>query len=315
MEISVIIPHYNQPQILQKALVSVYSQGLRDYEVIVVDDASKAEPLESLPKEFEGVKIVRNRQRKGAAYCRNRGVKEADGKYILFMDSDVILEKESLEALKKNMAGSDISYPRIFYTDGRLMYPVEEMHKHFLVLSTVFMIKKDILINYKLEFDETYEIYYEDLDFFIRCYLLGLKMRYVKEARTTHLRGVKDTNGACYRKKRFYLESRNILYAFIKLHSLAKSRNVPLYPNYIFLLRQAAYLIFNVYWPPHAFSYEKTKTLRAKIKLFFGPHEKITRENRLLLLPLFTKSVIWNIVNIKMTLRKKAELAEKIKFE
>jgi glycosyltransferase involved in cell wall biosynthesis len=83
---SVIIPAYNRLPLLKAALGSVFAQTLIDYEVLVVDDGSTdrtADYLASVP----AVKLIRSDNR-GPGAARNRGVREARGKYVAFLDSD-----------------------------------------------------------------------------------------------------------------------------------------------------------------------------------------------------------------------------------
>jgi len=86
-KVSVIIPAYNRAQLLPRALATVFAQTYKDYEVIVVDDGS-TDDSPQVVKQFAGrVKYIR-KENGGSASARNRGIEEAQGEYIAFLDSD-----------------------------------------------------------------------------------------------------------------------------------------------------------------------------------------------------------------------------------
>lgn len=88
MKISVVIPNYNGEATLPKVLAALKSQSHRPDEVIVVDDGSTDSSLTVL-KEFPEVRLVAQVNR-GAPVARNRGVKEATGEVVIFLDNDII---------------------------------------------------------------------------------------------------------------------------------------------------------------------------------------------------------------------------------
>jgi glycosyltransferase involved in cell wall biosynthesis len=86
--ISVIIPVYNRKTMLKRAVDSVLQQKHTDFECIVVDDGS-TDRCDELPcLHDKRVRYIRLEQRNGVAKARNRGVAEASGQWIAFLDSD-----------------------------------------------------------------------------------------------------------------------------------------------------------------------------------------------------------------------------------
>ena len=85
--VSVIIPTYNRPKFLERSLQSVYKQTFKDFEVIIVDDGSVCRmDNEKIVDKYirKEMKIKYFYQRNtGAPAARNKGIKEAEGKYIL----------------------------------------------------------------------------------------------------------------------------------------------------------------------------------------------------------------------------------------
>ena len=100
--ISIIIPTYNRPHLLPRAVNSALAQTVEDLEVIVVDDASP-EPVQ-LP-EHPKLRIIRLPENSGGAAARNAGAKAAYGRWLTYLDDDDELlphmVKVSLEALAK----------------------------------------------------------------------------------------------------------------------------------------------------------------------------------------------------------------------
>jgi glycosyltransferase involved in cell wall biosynthesis len=98
-KVSVVVPCYNQARFLGEAIESVLSQGYPDFEIIVVDDGSKdgtQEVASSYARENSRVRLVTQVNR-GLAAARNRGLVEARGEYVVFLDSDDRLVGGALE--------------------------------------------------------------------------------------------------------------------------------------------------------------------------------------------------------------------------
>ncbi len=113
-EVSVIIPTFNRENVLKRAIDSVLNQSYRDFELIIVDDAS-TDNTETMIKTIKDSRIrcVRLNTNGGPAKARNEGVRIAEGKYIAFQDSDDFWRTEKLQKqvdfLEKNP-----EYPFVF---------------------------------------------------------------------------------------------------------------------------------------------------------------------------------------------------------
>lgn len=92
---SVILPTFGRPAFLRDALASVLAQTEKDWEVLVVDDASP-EPVE-LATGDPRVRIVRRQRNGGPAAARNTGLAEARGRYVTFLDDDDLYTPDRLE--------------------------------------------------------------------------------------------------------------------------------------------------------------------------------------------------------------------------
>jgi len=97
LKVSVVIPVYNRPELLQRAISSVSRQSFAPFEILVVDDGSTP-TVESL-KDFNStqVRILRNEQNQGVSAARNLGIREANGDWIALLDSDDEWMKEKLQ--------------------------------------------------------------------------------------------------------------------------------------------------------------------------------------------------------------------------
>ncbi|MED3644658.1 glycosyltransferase family 2 protein [Caldifermentibacillus hisashii] len=96
IEISIIIPTFNRPTNLQRAIDSVIKQTFKNWELIIVDDnnpntQSRFETerlLERYCKLDKRIKYIKHNKNKNGAAARNTGIKLAKGKYIAFLDDD-----------------------------------------------------------------------------------------------------------------------------------------------------------------------------------------------------------------------------------
>ena len=132
--ISVIVPMYNTEKYITQCLESVVAQTFVDYEVIVIDDCSTDKSVaivESLTSKFNGrlqlVKLKKNNRSPGIP--RNKGLKLARGKYIIFLDSDDMFIDTTLEELYKiaEQTQADVLHANQFITtkDGSEEFTVD----------------------------------------------------------------------------------------------------------------------------------------------------------------------------------------------
>src|SRR6476646_7701491 len=95
--VSVIIPTYNRTKVLREAVDSVLTQTYTQFEIIIIDDRSNeaiSRFVFSLKDLDPRIKIfTRQGNINGPSICRNEGVKASKGEFLLFLDSDDLLEK------------------------------------------------------------------------------------------------------------------------------------------------------------------------------------------------------------------------------
>lgn len=96
--VSVIMPSYNTAGFIGESIESVLNQTYKNFELIIVDDCS-SDNTDEVVAGFSDERIiyVKNEKNSGAAVSRNRAISKAKGKWIAFLDSDDIWEKDKLK--------------------------------------------------------------------------------------------------------------------------------------------------------------------------------------------------------------------------
>ena len=96
--VSIIIPVFNSEKYLDDTITSALSQTWTNIEVIIVDDGSTDQSL-NITRKFDDDRIrVFEQENKGASTARNKGLTEANGDYIQFLDADDLLSPDKIEA-------------------------------------------------------------------------------------------------------------------------------------------------------------------------------------------------------------------------
>lgn len=203
MTFSIIIPVYNKAATLQRCILSVISQECNDWELLLIDDGSDDDSLRICEK-FKSEKIrVFHHINHGVSYTRNKGIEEANGKYILFVDADDYLDEDFLSTIyiAVDQTAADIYFTGItkVYTNGRkevLTFPLhscigsEEFKKNFYKIESSTglygyvankVIRRELLLENEITFDTALRNS-EDFDFFLRCYQHCRSFCYVKTA-------------------------------------------------------------------------------------------------------------------------------------
>ncbi len=105
--VSIIMPSWNTGEFIAESIQSVLNQTYTNWELIIIDDCS-SDDTDQIIESFndERIKYLKNEKNCGAALTRNRGLREARGEWIAFLDSDDLWMPEKLEHqidfMKKN---------------------------------------------------------------------------------------------------------------------------------------------------------------------------------------------------------------------
>ena len=184
--ISVIIPFHNNEQYLERCIDSVITQEYKYFEIILVDDGSTDNSLQLAQKyetQDERVKVI-HQSNQGVSEARNTGIKNAHGKYIMFLDADDYF-LPALSSVLANQITNDlivlsfeagnnqkISDNRIYSIaeiEKAQVLMLENPTKYMTVWSKIF--NREIITQNQLSFDSKLRVA-EDGDFMIQ-YLLN----------------------------------------------------------------------------------------------------------------------------------------------
>lgn len=186
MKYSIIIPVYNSETFLNKCLDSVLNQSFDDFEAIIIDDGSSDNSLQICEKYAKKDNRLRvfHQENRGVSAARNFGLKEAEGEYIVFLDSDDYISEHYLEEFSKYDSDCIIrGYSRFGDLRSEFMpnlthYNGKTSVKNYIknkfggfesrgILSKA--IKRDIVQKNNIQFDEKLR-FGEDTIFFMQCY-------------------------------------------------------------------------------------------------------------------------------------------------
>jgi GT2 family glycosyltransferase len=127
--VSVIVPHYNQPQALGECIDSVWTQTYPNVELIVVDDCSTADGTAEMLEELDGhedVTVIQLDRNGGPSRARNVAIERCSGRYVLPVDADNVLLPDAIERLVEQLstAGEEVGfiYPNLQFFGNREDY-------------------------------------------------------------------------------------------------------------------------------------------------------------------------------------------------
>ncbi len=222
MKLSIIIVNFNTANLTHECVNSIIDQKLSfEYEIIVVDNGSTDKSYEIF-KKYEinkDVKIVYNRKNLGYAKGINVALKRSKGRYILILNSDIVVNKHAIERLLKfasKTKDAGIVGPQLVNPDGTrqpscmnlpsvknalLEYWLGKTgsYEKFIpasdkatavdcVVGAVMMITPQGFKAAGL-FDERYFMYYEDHDYCRRMKDKGLRVYYYPQSQFMHYHG------------------------------------------------------------------------------------------------------------------------------
>lgn len=104
VKVSIITPVYNVEECIERCINSIINQTYKDFELLLIDDGSKDKSIDIaknlLEKSEINYKII-TQNNSGVSAARNRGIEEASGEYITFLDSDDYVDSTFVELMYK----------------------------------------------------------------------------------------------------------------------------------------------------------------------------------------------------------------------
>lgn len=182
--LSIIVPMYNVENYLVDCIGNIKIKDI-DYEIVMVNDGSPDNSFEvakSLALTNSKIKVI-SQENKGLGGARNTGINTATGKYILFLDADDVLNKQSFAFLKHYQDDIIEFSAQLVMPDGTVVQDVKKVDSTSMsgksyAINIGFkpsacnkIYKRKFLINNYLNFKE--KIYSEDIHFNTRAYFLA----------------------------------------------------------------------------------------------------------------------------------------------
>ena len=181
-KVSIILPNYNSEKFILSTINSIKNQSYKNWDLIIVDDCSNSKTKKILNKfnKNKKINIIWLKENKGAAYCRNLAIKKSKSKYLAFIDSDDIWEKNKLKLQINYMEKNNFDFTYSYYkTFGLKFKKVKPPHKfnfksftrNTSIATSTMILKRKIVKNAKFTNTAICE------DYFFKCKILK-KIKY-----------------------------------------------------------------------------------------------------------------------------------------
>jgi GT2 family glycosyltransferase len=244
MELSVIIVNYNVKHFLEQCLHSVQKASKNlDVEIFVVDNNSVDGSTQLVREKFPSVHLIENKQNVGFSKANNQAIRQANGKYILLLNPDTVVEEDTFSKIipfmdehpdagglgvkmidgkgnflpesKRGLPTPWVAFSKIFglsnlfpkskkFGKYHLSYLDENKIHEVDVLAGAFMVLRKAALEKVGLLDETFFMYGEDIDLSYRITQGGYKNYYFPETTIIHYKGESTKKGSLNYVKVFY---------------------------------------------------------------------------------------------------------------
>jgi N-acetylglucosaminyl-diphospho-decaprenol L-rhamnosyltransferase len=306
MELSICILTHCQPELLPKCVAACFAEMARagiTGEIIILDNASEDGSPQRVARLFPSVQIIRNDQSLGFSAANNIGIRRSQGRHVLILNDDAMLQAGSLELMLRKLD----SNPRIGAVGPNLLNPDSSVQANFTnkrfprvrAVLCDLMLLTPLLINHRstrvwltdwkgaapggetdhvsgacllarreaLEavglFDEGFHFLYEDTDLCFRLKRAGWLIYYVAEANVIHYEGA--SFGKLLRSERSVARFRALTYYFRKHAGFWDNVLLRLAAAMVLLLRLPMLMLYLIF-SEGADRLELTDTLKAPFK-------------------------------------------------
>lgn len=194
---SVIIPTYNRAKELDRALESLARQTFKSFEVLVCDDGSKDDTQSVVDKHAQSmtIKYLYEPNWGGPARPRNSGMKNAEGDWLCFLDSDDWWASDKLERVSNFIGDYDFIYHDCYFAEGvnerkkpyrtRSLKPpvfVDLFTRGNAIITSSACIRKVIADKVGAMSEDKVFVFLEDYDYWLRTALITEKFLHLPEA-------------------------------------------------------------------------------------------------------------------------------------
>ncbi len=219
VQVSIIIPVYNAEKTIERCVESLIYGKETNIEILLIDDCSADnswDKCKKLQEKYKNIRCFQNRKNQGVSYTRNQGIDHANGKYILFVDSDDWVSGNYVQQLiqaAENNADKFVlcgyhyinkieDTEQIFVFDKKNSESVVEENEYFSLIGAILIQQlwnkvflHDIIKKHHLYFDENQSMG-EDFQFVIeymfaggisKCLILNQPLYYYIRATKTSL--------------------------------------------------------------------------------------------------------------------------------
>ena len=248
--VSIVIPHWNNVDILSECLESISATNFDNFETIVVDNASSDNSVSWVRSNYPNVKLIENDKNYGYAGGCNIGAEAASGDYLIFLNNDTVQEKDWISNLIKTINSDDkiaAVQPKILnyydrnvfdyaggsgghmdiycfpFARGRIFSFQENdegqynnKEKCFWSSGTCFMVRRE-LFQKAGGFDDSFFAHMEEIDLCWRLYAMGFEVWVEPDSVVYHKNAL---TLPMYSHKKYYLNHRNSLIMLLGNYSI-----------------------------------------------------------------------------------------------
>lgn len=235
MKVTIIIPNYNGCHFMEPCLASLGKQTYKDYQILIVDNASTDGSAEYVRERYPEIKILCLDKNYGFSGAVNLGIRRCKTPYVILLNNDTTVDPHYIEELVKAIEAS----PRIFSVSSKMlqMYHPElidsagdlytltgwgvcrgagrprsnytKMDEVFSACAGAAIYRREIFKKIGL-FDEKHFAYLEDIDVGYRAKIFGYRNLYCPTALVYHVGS--GTSGSKYNSFKVRLSARNNVY-------------------------------------------------------------------------------------------------------
>ena len=206
--LSLIIPFYNSEYTLKNCIYSILLQKKNEnIEIILINDGSTDNSLKivkKVKKDYSNIILVNNQNNLGVSASRNIGLKKAKGKFIIFLDSDDEILKNSLFKIKKliskdkkndfiffnkfiSKVGKDAYFSHLLVKENLKRNNINKLIQNFIKQKNIYgniynyILSRNFLLNKKIYFSKNVN-FAEDQEFIVKIICFSKKFQFINDS-------------------------------------------------------------------------------------------------------------------------------------